>query len=87
MNLGRVGEDGMTCRELVELLTDYLEGALPAAEHADLEAHLAECPGCAEYLAQMRLTVRLSGRLGEAPMLPRDQRRLIHTFRDWKRGR
>ena len=52
--------DDVSCREIVELVTDYLEGALPPSEHARFEAQLAECEGCARYVDQMRATVRLS---------------------------
>jgi anti-sigma factor RsiW len=51
------------CRELVELLTDYLEGVLPPEEVAAVEAHLAVCPGCVSYLDQMRTTIKALGRL------------------------
>ncbi|MGQ0574332.1 MAG: anti-sigma factor family protein [Pseudonocardia sp.] len=51
----------MACRELVELVTDYLEGALPPDEVAAVEAHLDECGGCREYLTQMRATVSATG--------------------------
>jgi anti-sigma factor RsiW len=51
----------LACRELVELITDYLEGALPAAEVVAVEAHLAECDGCERYLDQMRATLRALG--------------------------
>ena len=87
MYQGDLSGDEVTCRELVELLTDYLEGALPAAQHARMEAHLGGCPKCAEYLAQMRLTLRLARRAGEETPLPHDRERLIHTFRDWTKGR
>jgi anti-sigma factor RsiW len=56
-----------TCRELVELVTDYLEDALPAPERARLEAHLAECEGCRRYVEQMRATVRLTAGVEQAP--------------------
>jgi anti-sigma factor RsiW len=49
--------DEMTCRELVELVTDYLEGKLPAGDKRRLEAHLDECPYCMEYIDQMRQTI------------------------------
>jgi anti-sigma factor RsiW len=52
-------EPELACQELVELLTDYLDGSLPAGERARLEAHLAECEACDAYLAQFRLTIRL----------------------------
>jgi anti-sigma factor RsiW len=53
----------LTCQELVELVTDYLEGALPARERRAVEHHLAQCDGCAAYLEQMRETRRLTGAL------------------------
>ena len=46
--------DPLTCRELVELITDYLEGAMPPDERARFEAHVAECDGCEAYVRQMR---------------------------------
>ena len=52
--------DEMTCKELVEVVTDYLEGGCPSAERARLEAHLAECPYCVEYIEQMRQTIAAS---------------------------
>ncbi len=65
MNLVRA----MDCNELVELVTDYLEGALPAAAVDALEQHLALCDGCRAYVDQMRATIALSGRL-PAPAVP-----------------
>lgn len=53
------------CRELVELVTDYLEDALPARERETVEAHLRECDGCTAYLTQLRATVALIGRAGK----------------------
>jgi anti-sigma factor RsiW len=50
--------DEMTCQELVELVTDYLEAVLPEPQRERLEAHLAECPYCEEYIAQMRQTIK-----------------------------
>jgi anti-sigma factor RsiW len=76
----------ITCRELVELVTDYLEDALPAAERARFEEHLAECEHCTEYVAQMRTTIGVLGRL-PADSLPDAVRdRLLAAFRDWKQG-
>ncbi len=57
--------DGLACRAVVEILSDYLEGALDASTRHDLEEHLAECDGCTAYLDQMRLTIRLSGKLDQ----------------------
>jgi predicted anti-sigma-YlaC factor YlaD len=55
--------DGFACRYVVEILSDYLEDALDASTRNNLEEHLAECDGCTAYLDQMRLTIRLSGKL------------------------
>ena len=53
----------MTCQQVVEIITDYLEGALSESLREDLERHLMVCPGCAAYLDQMRGTIRLTGSL------------------------
>ncbi len=76
----------LSCRELVELLTDYFEGGLPEPERDRLEQHLVICDGCAVYLDQMRVTVRAAGALRE-DALPDDARAaLLGAFRDWKRA-
>ena len=77
----------MTCKELVELITDYLEDALSPAERARFEAHLGRCDGCTTYLDQMRRTIALSGRLTEESIAPRAQEELLDVFQDWKKGR
>jgi anti-sigma factor RsiW len=77
------GEE-MACRELVELITDYLEGAMSPALRASLEAHLAECPGCVLYLEQMRQTMRTLGRLRERDLSADDRGRLLGLFRSWR---
>ena len=56
-------EAGLSCRELVELASDYLDGALPGETRARLAAHLQDCRGCERYLEQLRQTVRLTGLL------------------------
>jgi anti-sigma factor RsiW len=73
----------MTCRELVELVTEYLEGALPPAERARFERHLGVCPGCVTYVAQIRQTVRLVGNLGEVVLPPELEGEFLRAFRDW----
>lgn len=60
----------MSCRELVDLVTEYLEGALDADTHARFEAHLEMCEGCVSYLEQMRSTVRVLGALPEESLMP-----------------
>jgi hypothetical protein len=76
----------LECRELVELVTDYLEGALAPDERVGFELHLAVCDGCTAYLRQVRATLRVAGRLAERS-IPVDVRdRLLEAFRGWKRG-
>ena len=75
----------MICQEVVELVTDYLNGALTVSDRARFEAHLAECEACTGYLQQMRTTVELSGRLDE-DALPDDLKSaLVAAFQNWKR--
>jgi predicted anti-sigma-YlaC factor YlaD len=78
--------DEMTCKELVELVTEYLEGTLSALDCARFEEHLAECPGCRTYLQQMRQTIRVLGRLPEESLSPDSREELLRAFRTWKRG-
>ena len=75
----------LTCRELVELVTDYLDGALPDAERARFEAHAAACEGCDRYVEQIRITVALAGgtrTLEERPEISA----LLTLFRDYRRS-
>jgi anti-sigma factor RsiW len=74
----------MTCREVVELMTDYLEGALAPADRTRFEQHLAGCDGCRAYLAQLRQTARVVGRLREAPVPEHLRLELLAAFRDWR---
>jgi anti-sigma factor RsiW len=68
----------------VELMTDYLEEALPAAGRTRLEEHLAACPNCAEYLAQIRETIRLAGRLTPQDLTPGMTSDLTALYRRWR---
>jgi anti-sigma factor RsiW len=72
------------CRELVEVITDYLEGALPAPERARFERHIAGCDGCDAYLDQMRQTIGALGRLPPESLSPDAQRELLDAFRGWR---
>jgi anti-sigma factor RsiW len=76
--------DDLACRELVELVTDYLEGTLSEAERARFEGHIGGCSGCAMYLDQIRETVRLAGTLREEDIDPPAREVLLAAFRDWK---
>ena len=74
------------CRQAVELVTDYLEGALTAAERARFEAHLSDCPHCREYLREMRVTIAAMGRV-EPEALSREARdELVALYRSWRAG-
>jgi anti-sigma factor RsiW len=75
----------LTCKEVVELVTEYLTGAMPDAERARFDAHLSACDPCAEYLRQMRTTVALSGRLDEGALPDDVKRDLIDAFRRWRK--
>lgn len=76
----------MSCKELVELVTDYLEDALPPAERARFEEHLGICPGCVTYVEQIRATVLTVGTLREEQIPPQTRDELLAAFRDWKRA-
>jgi anti-sigma factor RsiW len=76
--------DHISCQELVELITGYLEGALPADETALFEQHLNFCEGCVSYLEQMRGTIRLAGRIPEDELPAEEHDRLLSAFRGWR---
>ena len=76
----------LSCQELVELVTDYLEDALPAEERERFEHHLASCAGCRAYIEQMRTTIELVGSLSVESIDPRAEETLLAAFRDWKRA-
>jgi anti-sigma factor RsiW len=74
----------MTCKELVELVTDYLEGALPRGERRRFDRHIRGCPHCTEYLHQFRQVIRTLGRLTEDSLSPEAKEAFTSAFRDWK---
>jgi len=73
-----------TCREVVELVSDYLDGSLPRRDRRRFESHVSGCDACTAYLRQMRETVRLSGRLREDDVPEPVRRELVAEFRDWR---
>lgn len=75
-----------TCQELVELVTDYLEGALPPQDAARFERHLAICPPCVSYVEQIRQTASLAGRIRAEEIPPAERERLLALFRSWREG-
>jgi anti-sigma factor RsiW len=77
----------MSCKELVELVTDYLEGRLSPAEVRRFEEHLELCPGCVTYVDQIRATIAVAGSVREADLPPGAADTLLAEFRDWKLAR
>lgn len=73
----------LACVEVVEVITDYLEAALPARKRRLLEQHLTDCDGCTAYLEQMRETISLTGRLKPEDVPPELEERLLVAFREW----
>lgn len=76
--------EGLTCRELIELVTEYLDGSLPDDERARFDDHLAICEGCMTYLDQIRTTIEIAGSVREEDLSPEAQRELLEAFRSWK---
>jgi anti-sigma factor RsiW len=74
----------LSCRELVELVTDYLECALPAGERARFDEHIGRCHGCGVYLEQMRRMIVVLGHVPEEALTPEAERELLETFRGWR---
>jgi anti-sigma factor RsiW len=79
--------DDITCRELVELVTEYLEGGLASPDRDRFEEHLAVCEPCVAYIEQIRLTIAASGAVSDEQLDPEAREELLAAFRDWKRGR
>jgi anti-sigma factor RsiW len=75
----------LACEELVEIVTEYLERAMPEPERRRFEDHLADCEGCTTYLDQMRRTLGALGALTPESIAPEARETLLVAFRDWKR--
>jgi predicted anti-sigma-YlaC factor YlaD len=75
----------LTCKEMVEIVTDYLEGSLNPEDRRRFEIHLQDCSGCRTYLEQMRQTIWALGRLSEQSVSLEAQAILLHAFRNWKK--
>lgn len=76
--------EAMSCQELVELVTAYLEHALSPEDHVRFEQHLAGCGACRVYLEQMRETIRLAGHVTRDDLSPEAERDLLAAFRSWR---
>ena len=75
----------LVCQEMVELITDYLEGGLARSQRRRFEAHIAGCEHCREYLEQMRATIRLSGSLRAEDLTPEMAAEFAAIYRRWRR--
>ncbi len=80
----KVDGHDITCRQVVALVTAYLDGTLPQDQHDLFAAHLAECENCSEYLNQIRVTIALSGRLTDEDLDPLARADLIDLYRRWR---
>ena len=76
----------LVCREAVALMADYLDGTLRGADRARLERHLAACPHCTEYLAQLRVTIDMLGRVEPAALPDEALDDLVALYRRWQAG-
>jgi anti-sigma factor RsiW len=79
-----VGPGNLTCSDLVELVTDYLEDRMSVENRLRFEQHLAACGPCRAYLKQMRETIALTGGLSEESISPEAESALLRVFRDWR---
>ena len=86
MRLSLLSRRDLACQQVVELITDYLEGALSRAARRRFEAHLAGCPHCTEYLAQMRETIKLAGRIEPGDLTPQMRQEFSDLYRRWQSG-
>lgn len=78
--------DALVCRDAVALMAAYLDGVLPAADRARLEGHLAGCPHCTEYLAQLRATIDALGRVEPDDLADEAVDELVALYRRWQAG-
>ena len=81
-----MSEQELSCKEVVEVVNDYLEGVMSPPDRERFDAHLSNCDGCTNYLEQMRETIRLTGMLTEDQVPAGQRERLREAFRDWKTG-
>lgn len=78
---------GLSCQELVELVTTYLDGAMTRRERRRFESHIGDCPNCRTYLEQIRQTIEATGSITEETIDPAARDELLSVFRDWKHER
>jgi anti-sigma factor RsiW len=83
---GLMTNNELTCKELVEIVTEYLEGTLPEPDRLRFEAHLGSCSGCTNYLQQMQQTIHTLGTLTEETIAPQTRAELLQIFKNWKKA-
>lgn len=79
-----VTSNRLVCKEVVELVTDYLEDALLSERRAQFEEHVADCVGCTNYIEQVRMTIGMLRNLTQEPVFPETKEELLQVFRQWK---
>ncbi len=80
-----MSDQQLTCEELVEIVTEYLDGGLSDAERERFEEHVVVCSGCANYLDQIRMTIEIAGRVTVDDLMEETKTELLAAFKDWKR--
>lgn len=80
-----MGVAELTCQEIVELVTEYLDGTLSSSDRESFDRHLAICDGCTAYLEQFRETIRLTGDLQEEDLTPHARTKFLAAFAGWRR--
>jgi anti-sigma factor RsiW len=85
MSLLQRGRDELVCQQVVELVSDYLEGALSRRDRRRFERHIRGCPNCTAYLEQMRVTIAETGRLTPEDLSPEARDEFTELFRTWRR--
>jgi anti-sigma factor RsiW len=82
----RTATSELVCREVVELVTAYLDGSMAREDRRRFERHLSGCDGCTRYVEQMRTTVRVTGSISEESLPPGVREDLLAAFRAWRSG-
>jgi anti-sigma factor RsiW len=77
-------QDEMACRELVEVVSEYIEGRMSETDRARFDAHLEECPYCVEYVEQMRQTIEALGEVPPDSISAQTRKELLQAFRGWR---
>lgn len=80
-----IHDDELTCQEVVEMVTEYLENALLPETRKRLEEHVDNCPGCTSYIEQVRLTIGMLRQLADEPVFPTTKQEFLQRFRNWKK--